>query len=1072
MASASSAMMTNNNNELYGQRQYQPGFDSVPDLIRYYVGGADDNAVLSYGGGNEVTANNTVMPQLTRTDVRIRYPCNRHHSLTMPRKSGVVTPPVTVQEKMKHVEILRQNCPAISSAVLLPASEFQTPVDIINVPVEGISAPPHSQNRRCTPSPPPYVPHWKDASSGFRSIPRNTPSAAIVLAAVNSATSKGTSTARSVNSNPPWSTSLPRQSSSTLNPSRIGSGLLTSGFSSSSSLSQSSTTLPRPLKSSSSHTSISKLPLSLGPSNIPLRLSSSSEVSTFTPETTSLTCGPPVPQPELDSHQLSPKKLLRKLDTSFETFETPELSKTLSMSSICRTNISECFRSGVINMDVEIVATVGDGDNNNKFNRIPDTTIVQSSFARVNVSNDHRSRSGSRRNRSRSQKSESRLSRFDKRQVSGSELLLDIVKDSRDHKQLKPKQQLQREQRSSSLSSNVPSISSSKLEVETLKQRQQHVVVHPETLDDKSRLLYDVCPQIESEEESNQIFKKMDPRNWKRIEFEDSNDVEQLVEEGRKSTYPYECKIKTQHSELSKLSTEEQWADAEIERLVNEGLINPDQDSDFENSLSEHEDFDAWHNRWADWIRRKFVGTPELCRQLRHQRRRERLLRFQKRHLQEKSNSTAIDAFIERIYRIPSVEGTRRIVSLMPQDICPVADEFQNLNTDPETGIYLSSTRQSNINLVNMIRRWIGIYQGFGSVRNTITKLSDPMLIKHNDIKGQQVDNIQRQLLKRRWQLSKPIESAKLPSFVVGDTLPTGKGNSIHAISLTQVFDKHEGTTVKNPKMMEKIFNQHITDGNIGVYQRVIEPHISDATFGEVSDHLSTTTLHSTRNISGITNQEMDVNSARLACDYENIRFSKDSHDGYKNIEFQTNHIDNTVDQGGRRHHIGNNHSSNSINHHNYLRKINNYNIIENNISAGVDYENIGSCNTNDSDATNYENIGTNINKQCHRKNRQQLLYGNKGGGIAVASALRAIHMTIIGNPDDGGGITSVVGTGRLAAALCRADGRVSVLPYNKVHQEDIKKRTLKPILKSCPLQLLGQPGPAGRRARLDVIER
>lgn len=968
MASVTSAMMTNNNNELYGQRQYQPGFDSVPDLIRYYVGGADDDAVLSYGGGNDGTVSNTVLPQLTRTDVRIRYPCNRHHSLTMSHKSGEVIPPVAVQEKTKHVEIIRQNSPATGSTVAtLPASEFQTSADLINVPMEGFSTPQNPQNRRCTPSPPPYTPCWKDTSSGFRSIPRKTPSTTIASAGINLATSIRTSAAGSVNSSPPWSTSLPRPSTSTPDPSRIGPGSLASGFSSSSSLlGQSSTTLPRPLKSSSSHTSISKSPLPLGPSYIPSRPSSSSEVSTFTPVTSSLANEPPALQAELVSRQISPKKSYKKLDTSFETFGTPELSKTLSMSSICRPNLSESIGSGVIDIDIEIAATVEVDDSEYKFNCIPDTTVVQSSFARVNVNNIRRSRFRSRRSRSKSrQNSENRWSGLDSRQVSGLETLVDIVKDSRDREQLQQKQQLQKEQRPPTLSSN--------LNVETIKQR-QHMGVEPEELDENCQSSCDDRPQLEPVVESNQVFKKMDPRNLKHV-FKDSNGVEQLVEEGRNLTHLHKRNVEMQHFEISKLSDEERWADAEIERLVNEGLMNPDQDSDFENSLSEYEDFEAWRSKWADSIRCKFIETPELRRQLRHQRRRERLLRHQMRRLQEcqeKTNSQSIETFTERMTtefkRNLPVGETRRTASQTTQNICPVPAELQDLNTYPEARALGSSIRQSNNDLVNMIRRWIGIH-----------------------------------------------------------------------------------------------------------HQHFVEQHSSGTSFGEVSGHVTSTTLYSTRNISGTTSQEMKVcsaNSEKLIGDYENLRFSNENPDNHKHFDIPIDHSDKTIDQGSRRHYTGNNLSSSWINHKNYFCNINNYNNVENNMTAGVDYENVVACNTNDSGATDYENIGININEQCHRKNRLQLLYGNKGGGAAVAAALRAIHMTIIGDPEDVGGITSVAGTGRLAAALCRADGRVTVLPYNRVHQGEIKRRPLRPILKSCPLQLLGQPGPAGRRARLDVIER
>jgi len=187
---------------------------------------------------------------------------------------------------------------------------------------------------------------------------------------------------------------------------------------------------------------------------------------------------------------------------------------------------------------------------------------------------------------------------------------------------------------------------------------------------------------------------------------------------------------------------------------------------------------------------------------------------------------------------------------------------------------------------------------------------------------------------------------------------------------------------------------------------------------------------------------------SKLACDYVNIDPHIDGHN-------------NPVDEVDTQHH--------NINflektHFKKTRQVsNNYNsLVGNNIEAVVDYENIISHNTDNTTDFNYENIG-----QTTDKKRQKVINDFNGGSTAVADALLAVHLAIIGDPDDTGRTT--VGTGKLAAALCRADGQTIVLPYR---QNLTESEQAGPLLNTCPLQLLDQPGPAGRRARLDIIER
>lgn len=143
------------------------------------------------------------------------------------------------------------------------------------------------------------------------------------------------------------------------------------------------------------------------------------------------------------------------------------------------------------------------------------------------------------------------------------------------------------------------------------------------------------------------------------------------------------------------------------------------------------------------------------------------------------------------------------------------------------------------------------------------------------------------------------------------------------------------------------------------------------------------------------------------------------------------------------------------------------YELKDKSIKTGIDYENILNPNLK---VTDYENIGANINQFCKEK-RQKLI--NTNSSSVVSSALQAVHMAIIGDPEDGAGISSVAGTGRLAAALCHADGKATVIPYHKQNSNnETESKESEVSLEVCPLQVLGQPGPEGRRARLDIIER
>jgi len=155
------------------------------------------------------------------------------------------------------------------------------------------------------------------------------------------------------------------------------------------------------------------------------------------------------------------------------------------------------------------------------------------------------------------------------------------------------------------------------------------------------------------------------------------------------------------------------------------------------------------------------------------------------------------------------------------------------------------------------------------------------------------------------------------------------------------------------------------------------------------------------------------------------------------------------------------------MNQHFNIRDSNNSKLRNKTIPT-VDYENLVTRSSESPGDINYEN--TLANKYC-RYNWQRSINEDYGSiNTSIAYALRSIHLTIIGDPENSND-TSVMGTGRLAAALCRADGLVTVLPYRR-HRIENGEILNGPIPGVCPLQLIGQAGLAGRRARLDVIER
>lgn len=237
-------------------------------------------------------------------------------------------------------------------------------------------------------------------------------------------------------------------------------------------------------------------------------------------------------------------------------------------------------------------------------------------------------------------------------------------------------------------------------------------------------------------------------------------------------------------------------------------------------------------------------------------------------------------------------------------------------------------------------------------------------------------------------------------------------------VNLDEMVGKWFGlpTNDQQKDALQHVGNQHSIASNVTHSRQSNKNVIFD---GIKTTHLSTVNSNT---------------SNELLCDNNNINFLK------------SNRKKLMVDQNNSYQHE--NKQSNNI----HITKINYENIVTSNVKE-MDYANI-----------NVDNSGQNgQNKRLKLINDEDV----------VKSALKAVHLTVIGDPENSDGATSVAGTGRLAAALCRADGRATVIPYLQPNTDSEKEEeSLEPFLDICPLQLLSQPGPEGRRARLDVIER
>lgn len=1027
-------------------RQYQPGFDSVPHLIRYYVGGAEDNAVLSYGGGND-TGINSLFPHLTHTEVRIRYPCNRRCPLTNISSMNETSKLSYVPTVIDHKQI-RQHIPAslVESNKIFKSNSIVENFSLL-----------HNVNHQWNASTPtPSTSHRRQLSSSFRSTTRRIPSATVTSATACNPIENTELASRSLSS----SSTLPRSLTSSPGPSKI----TTHSLSSLSTQSMSSTTLPHsfktPCQPGSKSSSTSGISNTSSRSTTPSSSSTSSSVvpqvsesdliiSTSTGAlslaqrssiTVSINKQPPI------NKEPSPLRKLRIPDKSLKLYDTSDLFEP-STSSMCGSNASKCEESR-IDIDAEIAAAlsaVGDDCDTNLDDMFDDPypVPVQSSFARVNTGNDYQSRFeshqiGSKSHRNKAREHQSRFDRY--KAMSENDFILD------DHSVI-------RSNRITGYSLNNNYDSSYQLHRPAL-------LPHPKNLSSllDSPLLYSPPPvlSLESEMDNKRNHEplKFQNRNeyssrhyrpqpigaaGRELKFENtkgdesfSQEIEESIER-RKSSIKADCsKVKQNHG--LKTSTLKELADMEIERLVCEGRMDPDQDSDEEQVTqqpTEYEDFDMWRSRWSNSVRNRFDGTPDERRGERLNRRRERFIEariseVRQRNLFSQNRALAADHMTNKNL---SETGLSEGFAAMNNYPGPSDLNIHN-RTTTETLASRNSIKSSDIDGVikNMVNRWIDVpcaKNSSGNIRSaTVTRESN------NEI------SIIQQHKSTRWPTSMKSStqtSGEYQSSLKDNNLSTEKNLDQTQVNQTMVVGQGDTVNVisaNKPSTSAAYIPPVNTDTDTIVPEMENRYTKSDIVMcKQVGDYENISPLNDK-----IQNNENDMNNEQCMDSIENDSIFLDDMKYCSSLE--------------------------SSNHSNCSQDFN--------AAEGVDYANIVSRVTDNNEEIDYQNVDKDHKKIFNQDKRQKLLCDDNEDSAPVASALRAVHLAIIGDPKDEGKTASVAGTGRLAAALCSADGRSTILPYRHNAESEEEENTMG----SCPLQLLGQPGPEGRRARLDVIER
>lgn len=991
----------------HNQRPIQPGFDSVPDLIRYYVGSAGDDAVLSYGGGNEgMLGSSTISSPTVPTEVRIRYPCNRRKPLMneIPTLASVLK----AEERTRQVQ---QHSHALAMAAAL-AKTLPVPNACTIVPVE-----PKFPSQQHS--------NWTHGQSTFKPLHRRTPSATITSATITSIPS---STAGSATLDKQFDKSLPgpskiisnsldteftlplNRSSTTLSrPSTSSSPrppLISESLSSS--LNRSSTTLPRPSTStsqsfpstsrSSSNSDILKMALLPSTSSSPVTKSKVTPNASIS-ESSSLSSSFSSLSKFASSTNISNNKLYSQIElapsepSTSTGFSGQGTSGSSKLHSILTTGSSR--GTGIIDMDAEIAAALNAenriSDDEFDFYHIPDPPVVRSSFARMDFANSHQNKSESyhRRSESHQSRSENRHSRpTSSRSRSGN--------------------------RSRSSISGFDEDERSQLQ-EFMEPRNDQYWKMP----------------LESAAKQNQSRYQVDRYNTRR---------QGELESGMQRSNVLQKNVGEW--------TIQDLANSEIERMVRTKPMDPDEDSDLEEPphIGE-ENFEEWRSRWTASVMNRTSGASEQQYVEHLNQRHTQPMKQHVRSLQQGHEMQVNPIQIDNVKESTSVHSKISPVIETAQSaefVAPTTIQHKTATSETQTS---SSARTSNDVIVEtMISRWVGIDSQDTNPENSARGEDDMPRSNRNF----HLDILHR---RRRRRIDRHSVQKDHPS-PTGDNTPPVKDSPLPA-------EKHY---IVQSQLNEKMTQRQVLDLKANAVDVTKTNQSSTTMVVEGIPRNLTTNISKSK----IDNYSASHDSIKynVASDYENISISNANHQEWINSSDKNVGI--------------------FIEHHNTnMKTLNQDNVIscgnfqytnkgENSVITSVDYENIYSQNDNNSKCIeNLENIKTKSNKQYDQNIRKILLHDDNESSTAIAAALLAVHLAIIGDPEDVNGQVSVAGTGRLAAALCRADGRAIVLPYRR-HQTGSEKEEIlvESNFDTCPLQVLGHPGPEGRRARLDIIER
>lgn len=727
---------------------------------------------------------------------------------------------------------------------------------------------------------------------------------------------------------------------------------------------------------------------------------------------------------------------MRIPDKSLQYYDTPDILDK-SMNSIRDSNADKCEEPR-IDIDAEIAAAlsaVGDegGTPLDEMFDDPYPVGVRSSFAHVNIDNNRQGKLGSHQIGSRSHQSTTRdrQSRFDS--YKGMTENNNIIPSG--HSEIRSNQSMEYP-----LNNNY--------DIDYHQLERPPLVPFPKNLSSlldapslmpppppPPPLLLDSGMKLMDHKLSSEYFKfqNRNDKNFqhqkpqkigqagRKLDFGNTQGVESLFNEGEPSVLqrPTKTRSKSRQNREGEEQTLKEWADLEIERLISDGKMNPDQDSDMEEETdepTEFEDFEMWRDRFSSSVRHRYDGTPEQRRKDRLNRRRSRIMDAHKElwqrrlYFQNKTGrSNLARGFLETGFSDYNIQ-----------------DKINN-KTLATGSFYRSSDIDGMVE--KMINRWIGVPRAGNSASNvqTSTVIYEP---------NNETNTMQQPTATKR-------QNRKLPS----STQTSGE----YLASL-------ENDNQPTEKYLHRTQVNRMAIVSQGDSANVINTSKSSTTETYVSTVNTDTGTFCPEIDNGSTGSDTAVQ--KPVSDYENINPFND------NLRNSSNDINSD-------HHNDTNEDDNTFyDDKKYCSSLDNSNNSNNsqdiNTAEGVDYENVISHITDNNEEIVYENVGKDSKSLRNQEKRKKLISDDSGGGASVATALRAVHLAIIGDPKDGSKSSSVAGTGRLAAALCNADGRATVLPYRNCAESEIEENSMG----SCPLQLLGQPGPEGRRARLDVIER